>query len=71
MVKLLPYALVVTAILAVMYFIYSTGVDDALEDVRNDNQEAGDKADIWRGHMRDCARTGQLYDFRTGKCSRP
>ncbi|NSY17279.1 hypothetical protein [Neorhizobium sp. AL 9.2.2] len=63
--------LTVTAIIGAATWIYHAGGESKLNSIERQNNEAGNQSDRARGDYDVCIDGGRVWDFGSGKCTRP
>jgi len=68
-VRLALVAVLVLALAAAGFLLYSRGEDNAFDQIEEQNDKAGDAAIGGAGGWRSCIDAGGGFDFASGKCS--
>ncbi len=69
--KMLAGVAVIAALGWVAIQIRKDGADAAIRAIERTNDRASGGAEDYRARFDECARTGGVFDFATGKCRRP
>lgn len=68
--KAMVWLAVAAVVISIAAAIFHFGQEDALEDVRKQNEKSGKASDAAVLDYDECDRAGRMWDYRARKCGR-